>query len=91
MYVAGSKNRTSRVTHVVITDDASSYPGIGNSIRWTDKNLAQAACGETVHPTRSTLKESNEVCLKCRKALGWPFIVTWEQHGHTITTDFNRK
>jgi len=74
---------------VVTVDNLEDVPFVG-APRWAETNIRPAACGIQVHPARYTLKESNEVCLKCRKALRWPMVVTWTQNGHTFTTDFNR-
>jgi hypothetical protein len=89
--IAASTSRTSRVTHVVQVETIEGIPGIGNADRWLSANVRKSACGKDVHPTRTTLKPSNDVCLKCRKALGWPLVVTWESHGHTFTTDFRNR
>jgi hypothetical protein len=90
-FAPGASNRRSRTTHVVVVDDAlaAALPGAGNWERWEAPALRTAACGASVYASRGNLKPSNEVCKKCRRALAWPFIVSWESHGQTITTNFN--
>lgn len=84
MYGAGGANR-SRVAHVIadLTDMDAIRAAVGQT--------RTAACGQDVTVLRVVLKgEANEVCLNCRKAMGWPMVVTWTQHGHTFTTDFSK-
>jgi hypothetical protein len=88
--VGGSTTRNSRVTHVVTVDTPPGPFGNAGHDRWLPANTAEAACGQTVHPGRAVIPgPAAEVCKRCRRALGWPFVVTWtDKWGHTHTTDF---
>ena len=80
MNLGGITSANSRTIHVVTDGDLS------------DAGLSRfSACGRYVIVRRYEVGPANEVCLKCRKAMGWPMIVTWESQGHTFTTDFSRK
>jgi hypothetical protein len=79
--LAGITSFRSRTTHVV--RDAE-VPALDTPLFY-----APAACGRLVEVRRYEVKEASDVCLKCRKAMGWPFIVTWkDKWGNTFTTDF---
>lgn len=76
MNISGTTTPRARTMHVIPDGDMTA-------------TTATAACGATVTPGRHELRPSHEVCKKCRRAMGWPFIVTWESHGQIITTDFH--
>lgn len=78
--MAGVTSTSSRTIHVV--------PG---ATRGDKGQTRTAACGLDVTVRWYEVGPATEVCLRCRKALDWPMVVTWESQGRTFTTDFSRK
>jgi hypothetical protein len=81
MNLSGHTNRRSRVTHVV--PGAVGLPPSGRV------SCQLSACGRLVEVSRYEAKESTEVCLKCRHAMGWPMITSWESHGIRFTDNWS--
>lgn len=83
MNLSGHTNRRSRVTHVV--PGAVGLPASGHP------SFQLSACGRLVEVSRIELKPSNEVCMKCRHAMDWPLITSWEHGGIRFTDDWTTK
>lgn len=78
--MGGSTSLRSRIIHAI--------PGATMADKGT---IRRTACGRDAEVRFYEVGPTNDVCLKCRKNLGWPTVVTWESQGLTFTTDFSRK
>lgn len=81
-YRSGFSSPNARTTHVVaVRDDfTGEFPP-----------LVRAVCGQPVKVGRMVLRESSFVCMKCRKAAGWPMVTSFVSHGIKFTDNWVTK
>ena len=78
--IAGITSIRSRTIHVV-----------QGAVSTDSGAVRAAACGRDVLVRWYEVGPATRVCLACRKAAGWPLVVTWTSQGRTFTTDFSTK
>ena len=79
MNIAGLTSLRSRTVHVV-----------PNSSKADKDSTRTAACGRDVLVRWYEVGPATEVCMACRRAMGWPLVVEWESQGRVFTTDFRK-
>jgi hypothetical protein len=85
-YRVGITSLRSRTTHVVPSIDAEYADSV-----YPREAKIRAYCGAVVDVRQMTVTESSEVCMKCRKAAGWPMVTSFIAHGWKFTDNWVTK